>query len=46
MHNAFFILKKKLFQQQNEFTTEFKSTEINKIKNVSPSFTYPWVEKY
>ena len=26
--------KKKLFQQQNEFTTEFKSTEINKIKKL------------
>ena len=29
---------KKRFQQQNEFTTDFKSTEINKIKNVCPSF--------
>ena len=40
-----FSLFKKWFQQQNEFTTEFKSTEINKIKNVCPNFKYPWVEK-
>ena len=39
-----FSLFKKWFQQQNEFSTEFKSTEINKIKNVCPSFTYQWIE--
>ena len=36
-----FFLFKKWSQQQNEFTTELKSTEINKIKNVCPNFKYP-----
>ena len=39
-----FLNLKKWLQQQNEFSTEFKSTEINKMKNVCPSFIYPWVE--